>query len=433
MKTSARKSNSSITKAYALAQAAYAEMGVDTERAMRAAAAVPISLHCWQADDVAGLETKAGALDGGGILATGNFPGRARNGDEIRQDLDQVMRLLPGVQRVNLHAFYAETGGRRVDRDALEPAHFRRWLDWARAGRFGLDFNPTYFAHPKVLDGLTLSHPDAGVRAFWVRHGLCSRRIAESLGRALRSPCVNNHWIPDGMKDAPADRWSPRERLVDSYDRIFDAKHGISRTHCVDAVESKLFGLGSEDYVVGSMEFYTGYALRRGLVQCLDMGHYHPTEAIHDKLSALLQFQPRLLIHTSRPIRWDSDHVVIYNDEVRQVFLELVRGGALDRVYVALDFFDASINRIAAYVIGARATRLAMLAALLDPSARLRALEGEGRKAEKLAWMEAQKTMPLGAVWDMLCVREGVPPGAAWLSDVAAYQQRVLSARAQGG
>lgn len=418
-----------IQAAFRLARAAYAEQGVEVEAAMRQALAVPISLHCWQTDDVTGLEQAVGALDGGGILATGNHPGRARNGDEIRQDLDQVRRLVPGVSRVNLHAFYAETGGRRVERDELEPAHFRKWIEWARQGGFGLDFNPTYFAHPRVVDGLTLSHPDAAVRAFWVRHGICSRRIAEAMGRALKSPCVNNHWIPDGLKDSPADRWSPRARLIESYDRIFAEKLGISRKHCVDAVESKLFGLGSEDYVVGSMEFYTGYALSRGLVQCLDMGHFHPTEGIHDKVSALLQFQRKLLIHTSRPVRWDSDHVVIFNDEVRQVFLELVRGGALDRTYVALDFFDASINRIAAYVIGTRATRLAILAALLDPSARLRALEAEGRRADKLAWMEAQKTMPLGAVWDMLCLRAGVPPGATWLDDVSAYERAVLSRR----
>ncbi len=430
MKRKAAPNDKRIHEAFRLASAVYAEHGIDVDAAMQHAMAVPISLHCWQADDVTGLEAQVGGRDGGGILATGHYPGRARTGDEIRQDLDQVFRLVPGVSRVNLHAFYAETNGRRVERDELEPAHFRSWIDWARQGGFGLDFNPTYFAHAMVVDGLTLSHPDAAVRAFWVRHGLCSRRIAAAMGRALKSPCVNNHWIPDGQKDAPADRWSPRARLIESYDQIFAEKSGISRKYCVDAVESKLFGIGSEEYVVGSMEFYTGYALSRGLVQCLDMGHFHPTEGIHDKVSALLQFHPKLLIHTSRPVRWDSDHVVIFNDEVRQVFLELVRGGALARTYVALDFFDASINRIAAYVIGTRATRLAILAALLDPSSRLRALEAEGRRADKLAWMEAQKTMPLGAVWDMLCLQAGIPPGVAWLDDVSAYERAVLSRRA---
>ena len=418
-----------VDKAYELARERYAEQGVDTEAAIARALQVPVSLHCWQADDVAGLEQVSAASGSGGIMATGNYPGRARNGDEIRTDLAKVVSLLPGLHRINVHAFYAETDGAKVDRDALEPSHFSRWLDWANEEGLGLDFNPTYFAHPKAASGMTLSHADAGIRDFWVQHGICSRRIADHFGRSLRNACVNNHWIPDGLKDSPADRWGPRARLVESFDRIFAKSTGIDRGHCVDAVESKLFGLGSEDYVVGSMEFYTGYALSRGLVQCLDMGHYHPTEGIHDKLSALLQFQSKLLIHTSRPLRWDSDHVVIFNDDVRNVFLEIVRGNALDRVYIALDFFDASINRIAAYVIGARATRLALLAALLDPSARLREFEAAGRTAHKLAWMEAQKTMPLGAVWDQLCLRAGVPPGAAWLAEVESYEKNVLGQR----
>jgi L-rhamnose isomerase len=425
-----KKSDRAVVKAFEAAQARYAEQGVNVEEALNRALAVPVSLHCWQADDVVGFEVKEDGVSGGGILATGNYPGRARNGDEMRADLDEVMRLLPGTHRVNVHAFYAETGGRRVERDNLQPEHFAGWLDWAKSRGLGLDFNPTYFAHPKASDGFTLSHPDAGIRSFWVRHGIASRRIAEVIGRKLKSPCVNNHWIPDGAKDSPADRWSPRQRLADSYDRIFDAKLGISARHCVDAVESKLFGLGSEDYVVGSMEFCTGYALSRGLVQCLDMGHYHPTETIADKVSALLQFQKKLLIHTSRPLRWDSDHVVILNDDVRQAFLEIVRGGALDRVYVALDFFDASINRIAAYVVGARATRQAILAALLDPSALLRDLEAGGKRAHKLAVMEAQKTLPFGAVWDMACLRLGVATGSDWLADVDLYERNILAKRA---
>jgi L-rhamnose isomerase len=418
-----------LEQAYAIAREVFAEQGVDTELAIRMALSVPISLHCWQADDVGGFEVREGASSGGGILATGTYPGRARNGDEVRADLDEAMRLLPGVQRVNVHACYAETNGKAIDRDELELAHFYRWIDWAKAKKIGLDFNPTYFAHPNAADGLTLSHPSKKIREFWIRHGVASRRIAECIARRLGSPCVNNHWVPDGMKDSPADRWSPRARLADSYDRIFDERHGIKRNLCVDAVESKLFGLGSEDYVVGSMEFYTGYALSRGVVQCLDMGHFHPTEGIHDKISALLQFQKKLLIHTSRPIRWDSDHVVIFNDDVRQVFQEIVRGDALDRVYVALDFFDASINRIAAYVIGTRATRLAILSALLENSGHVQGLEATGQRAQKLARMEAGKTMPLGAVWDMLCHREGVPAGADWLSEVERYERDVLSAR----
>lgn len=424
------KKDKIIEQSYALARKAYAAQGIDTEAAIRRALKTPVSLHCWQTDDVAGFEVKEDGVPGGGILSTGNYPGRARNGDEARADLAKVIDLLPGVHRVNVHALYAETGGKRVDRDALEPRHFAGWIDWAKARRIGLDFNPTYFAHPKAADGFTLSHPDRAIRAFWIRHGIASRRIAAAIGRTLKSPCVNNHWIPDGLKDSPADRWSPRRRLVESYDKIFDPKLGISRKDCVDAVESKLFGLGSEDYVVGSMEFYTGYALSRGVMQCLDMGHYHPTEGIADKVSALLQFQSKLLIHTSRPMRWDSDHVVILNDDVRNVFLEIVRGGALDRVVVALDFFDASINRLAAYVIGARATRQAILSALLDPSAALQQQEREGRGARKLAMMEAQKTMPFGAVWDMLCLTEGVPPGGRWMDDVDRYEEQVLARRA---
>ena len=429
MKTTQLNSDRPVMQAYELAVSRYAEMGVDVEAAVTRVLQVPISLHCWQADDVGGFEVKADGVPGGGIMATGNYPGRARNGDEVRADLQEVMRLLPGRHRVNVHACYAETAGKRVDRDELGPEHFARWMEWAQARGIGLDFNPTYFAHAKAADGLTLSHADSGIRDFWVRHGIASRRIAEAISRKLGSPCVNNHWIPDGIKDSPADRWSPRQRLVESFDRIFAADLGLDRALCVDAVESKLFGLGSEDYVAGSMEFYTGYTLSRGLVQCLDMGHYHPTETIADKVSALLQFHPKLLIHTSRPLRWDSDHVVIFNDDVRNVFLEVVRGGALDRVYIALDFFDASINRLAAYIIGARATRQALLAALLDPTARLRELELQGRGAHKLALMEAQKTLPFGAVWDMACLRAGVPTGLAWYAEVEHYERDVLAKR----
>jgi len=419
----------SVLSAYQQARERYAALDVDTDAAIERVAAVPISLHCWQADDVAGFEALEEDVAGGGIMATGNYPGRARNGDELREDFDQVMSLLPGVQRANVHAFYAECGGDRVARDEVAPEHFSRWVDWAKQRRVGLDFNPTYFAHPKADDGFTLSHRDPDIRAFWIRHGIASRRIAEYMGRELSNPCVNNHWIPDGSKDSPADRWSPRHRLVEAFDEVLSDAHGFDDKLCVDAVESKLFGLGSEDYVVGSMEFYTAYALTRKVVQCLDMGHFHPTETIHDKISALMQFQERMLIHTSRPVRWDSDHVVLFNDDVRNVFLEIVRGDALDRVYVALDFFDASINRIAAYVIGTRATRKAILAAHLDPSACLRDLETGGKLGQKLGLMEEQRTMPFGAVWDMLCQSEEVPVGAAWISEVEAYEASVLSKR----
>lgn len=417
-----------ISSAYRLAVADYAGVGVDAEAAIQKALSIPVSLHCWQADDVRGLETPRPGIDSGGIMATGGHPGRARNGDEMRADLDLVLKLLPGRHRLNLHAFYAETGAAVVDRDEIEPAHFANWLAWAKARKIGLDFNPTYFAHPKAASGFTLSHADKSVRKFWIDHGRASRRIAQHFAAKLGSPCVINHWIPDGAKDAPADRWAPRERLVEAFDSIF-SDPSINRKRCIDAVEGKLFGLGSEDYVVGSQEFYSGYAQSRGLVLCLDLGHYHPTESVADKVSALMQFHPRLLLHTSRPVRWDSDHVVILDDAVRSLFLEIARGDAWDRVFVALDFFDASINRIAAYLVGARATRQAILIGLLDPSQRLRAAESAGAGHERLAWMELGKSLPWGAVWNELCARSGVPAGADWLADVGRYEREVLSKR----
>ena len=418
-----------ISAAYRNAREAYAAYGVDTEAAIRKATSIPISLHCWQADDVRGLEAPMEGIDSGGIMATGAYPGRARNGDEMRADLDLVLSLLPGRQRLNLHAFYAETGGKRVDRDGIGPEHFTRWLSWAKSRRVGLDFNPTYFAHPKAASGFTLSHPDKSVRRFWIAHARASRRVAQHFARELGKPCVINHWVPDGAKDAPADRWGPRERLRDSYDAIFGDKT-VSKRLCIDALEGKLFGLGSEDYVVGSQEFYTSYALERGLVPCLDLGHYHPTESVADKISALMLFHPRILLHTSRPVRWDSDHVVVLDDAVRSLFLEISRGDAWDRVFVALDFFDASINRIAAYVVGARATRQAILLGLLDPTARLRAAEEAGRGHERLALMEQAKALPWGSVWDELCARDEVPAGADWLREVARHERSVLSRRA---
>jgi L-rhamnose isomerase len=424
----ATASDAQIEQDYQAAKDTYATVGVDVDAAVDACLAVPISLHCWQADDVGGFEISE-STDGGGIMATGNYPGRARDGDEARADFEQVLALLPGAHKLNLHAFYAETGGQTVARDALEPSHFAGWMDWANATGIGLDFNPTYFAHPNADDGYTLSHTNADIRDFWVRHGIAARRIAEHMGRTVGQPCINNHWVPDGAKDSPADRFGPRQRLAESYDRIFDDALGIDASLCVDAVESKLFGIGSEDYVVGSMEFYTGYALTRKLVQCLDLGHYHPTEQVSDKISALLQYHEKLLIHTSRPIRWDSDHVVLFNDEVRNVFLELARGKALDRVYVALDFFDASINRIAAYVIGTRATRKAILAGLLDPTQVLQGLERDGKLGQKLALMEEQRCMPFGAVWNQLCCKAGTPPAAAWIPEIERYERDVLSKR----
>jgi len=418
-----------VKEAYENARRAYAAVGVDTDAALAKAAAVAVSVHSWQGDDVTGFEVRPGTVESGGLLATGHYPGRARSADELRLDLEKVLALAPGVHRVNLHACYAETDGAAVDRDALGPDHFAKWVAWAKHLGIGLDFNPTIVAHPKAADGMTLAHADAAIRDFWIRHAVACRRIGESFGRELGSPCVVNLWIPDGTKDSPADRWGPRRRLLEALGAIYAEDLGIDRRRCVDSVEGKLFGLGSEDYVVGSYEFYSAFALSRGLVLCLDMGHFHPTETVHDKLSALLQFHERLLLHVSRPIRWDSDHVVVFNDDLRQVFLELARGQALERVYVALDYFDASINRIAAYVLGARATRQAILYGLLDPSAALMDLEASGNGAGKLALMEAAKTLPFGAVWDRLCQREGSPVGLAWMAEVESYERDVLSKR----
>jgi len=417
-----------IGKMYGLAKARYAELGINTDRAIRRALAIPVSMHCWQADDVGGFEVKEGSVNGGGIMATGNQGGRARTPDEARADYELVLKLVPGVMRLNIHACYAETAGKAVDRDKLEPRHFANWMKWAKKKGLGLDFNPTFFAHPKANDGYTLSHPDPKIRAFWVRHAKACRKIAAAMARSQGSPCSVNHWIPDGSKDYPADRWSPRATLIESLDEIFNDP-GVSRSQCVDYVESKLFGIGSEEYVVGSAEFYSSYALSRGVGLCLDMGHYHPTETIHDKVSSFLQFHPRLLIHVSRPMRWDSDHVVLFGDDLSHLFLEIARGRAWDKVAIATDFFDASINRIAAYIIGLRATRKAILYSLLDPSARLVKEERKGNNASRLGLMEEMKTMPFGAVWDQLCLGRDVPLGADWLDEVGRYEEDVLSKR----
>ena len=412
---------------YALAKAQYAAFGVDADAAIQQALAIPISLHCWQADDNVGFEGQDG-VSGGGILATGNHPGRARTADEVRQDLAKSMSLIPGIQRVNVHSYYAEFDDGFVDRDQLEPRHFQKWMDWAKELGIGLDFNPSFHAHPKANDGFTLSHADAEIREFWIEHGKRARKIAQAMAIATGSPCNVNFWVPDGGKDLPADRWGPRQRLAESYDAIF-ADQSVDDTQCVDFVESKLFGIGSEEYVVGSHDFYTVYSLTRKKGLTMDMGHYHPTEVIHDKISSQLLAQEKLLLHVSRPIRWDSDHVVIFNDDIRALFLEIHRGNAWDRMVVALDFFDASINRVGAYVIGTRASRKGILYALLDPTAQLQAYEAEGKNAQRLGLMEEFKTMPFGAVWNQLCAQAGVAVGADWLAEMEAYEEEVLGSR----
>lgn len=418
-----------IAQSYNLAKKSYASLGLDTDAAIRAALRIPLSMHCWQADDVVGFETKAESVTGGGILATGNYPGRARTGDEARQDYDQVLDLVPGKLRLNVHALYAETGTKVVDRDALKPEHFETWMAWSRRRRVALDFNPSFFAHPKANSGFTLSSTNPATRKFWVKHCLASRRIAEAMAKNQGSPCIINHWIPDGAKDFPADRWTHRELLTQSLDQAIANDRTVNRKLCVDYVESKLFGIGSEEYVVGSAEYYSSYALSRGIGYCLDMGHWHPTETIHDKISAYLQFHERILLHVSRPIRWDSDHVVVFNDDLRAVFLEIQRGDAWDRVAVATDYFDASINRIAAYAIGMRATRKAILYALLDPTEQLWELEAAGNNAARLALMDEMKTMPFGAVWDQLCQEDGIPTDHAWVKDAMKYEKDVLRKR----
>ena len=419
------RSTESIESAYRDAQSVFAQLGVDTEDALRRLAEIPVSMHCWQGDDVGGFDSDPDEL-GGGLAVTGNFPGRARTADELRGDLDKAMSLIPGTHRLNLHACYAETGG-SVDRNELRPEHFRTWIDWAKDRGLGMDFNPTYFAHPKADDGLTLSHPDQGIRQFWIEHGIACRKIGAAMGEALGSPCVTNVWIPDGMKDLPVDRKGPRERLAASLDALFAEE--LNPAHNLDAVECKLFGIGSESYVVGSHEFYMGYAISRKKLLCLDAGHFHPTEVISDKLSAVLQFVDRLLLHVSRGVRWDSDHVVILGDELRAIAQELVRGDFLGRVHVGLDFFDASINRVAAWVIGTRAMIKALLLALLEPIDLLRRYENEGDFTSRLAMLEELKTLPAGAVWDYHCLKSDVPVGGAWLEEVKRYENDVLLKR----
>ena len=413
-------------QAFALARERYASFGVDVQRALARLARIPISLHCWQGDDVGGFENTGSAL-GGGLAVTGNYPGKARTPNELRADLDKALSLIPGRHRLNLHASYAEFSGQKVDRDQLEPRHFQTWIDWAKSRQIGMDFNPTFFAHPKAADGFTLSHADSGVRQFWIRHAIACRHIGAAMGKALGSPCVTNVWIPDGHKDTPIDRKSPRDRLAQSLDTIF--AQPLDPHHNLDAVEGKLFGLGSESYVVGSHEFYLGYAITRKKLVCLDAGHYHPTESLADKLSAVFQYLDRVLLHVSRGVRWDSDHVVTLTDELQAISHELVRNDFLPRTHIGLDFFDASINRVAAWVIGTRAMLKSLLIALLEPTEQLRAAESAADYTTRLALSEEAKTLPLGAVWDYYCLTQNVPVGAAWLPEIKSYERDVLSKR----
>ena len=403
----------------------YAELGVDVEKALATLATIPISLQCWQGDDVGGFENPGAALTGG-IAATGNYPGKARTIAELQSDVDKALSLIPGKHRLSLHAIYGDFSRGRVDRDAITIDQFAGWVDWAKARGLGIDFNPTYFSHPKSASGFTLAHPDAGVRHFWINHGIACRRIAAEIGRRLGKGVITNFWIPDGYKDTPADRMGPRARLVESLDAIF--AEPIDPKLNQDAVESKLFGIGAESYTVGSHEFYLAYAVARKKLVCLDAGHFHPTESLADKISSILLFVPELLLHVSRGVRWDSDHVVTLDDQTKAIAEEVVRCG-VGRVHIGLDFFDASINRVAAWTIGTRNTLKALLLALLEPSERLRELERAGDFTARLALMEEAKSLPSSAVWDEHCRRQGVPVGMSWLDAVRAYEKSALSKR----
>ena len=416
-----------ILPAYSEARDRYANLGVDTEKTLEKLENIPISLHCWQGDDLSGFEKPDLRLEGGGLQVTGRFLGRARTIDELRMDLDKAFSLIPGYHRLNLHAIYGDFQSKGVERDAIEPKHYESWVQWARERHLKLDFNATCFSHPKAESGFTLSHQNKGIRDFWIEHVKRCRSIASYFGRKLESPCIHNLWIPDGSKDNPVDRWTPRKLLKNSLETIY--KEEFSDSDIKDSVESKLFGIGSEAYVVGSHEFYLGFALENTLMVCLDMGHFHPTESVPDKISSILQFSSELLLHISRGVRWDSDHVVILNDDLRHIAEEIVRGDMVDKVHVALDFFDASINRVGAWIVGVRATLKSFLFALLEPIKLLRSMESGGDHFSRLALLEELKTMPFGAVWDYYCLKKNVPPAGEWMKSVKDYEDQILSHR----
>ena len=415
----------SIEQAWDLAKQRFAAVGVDVDAALARLDTLPVSMHCWQGDDVTGFENPDGVLTGG-IQATGNYPGKARNATELRSDLELALTLIPGPKRLNLHAIYLESDT-PVARNKIEPRHFSRWVEWAKKHHLGLDFNPSCFSHPLSADGFTLSHANPEIRQFWIEHCQASRRVSAYFGEQLGTPSVMNIWIPDGMKDTPIDRLAPRQRLLSALDEVISEK--LNPEHHIDAVESKLFGIGAESYTVGSNEFYMGYAASRQTALCLDAGHFHPTEVISDKISSAMLYVPRLLLHVSRPVRWDSDHVVLLDDETQAIASEIIRHDLFDRVHIGLDFFDASINRIAAWVIGTRNMKKALLRALLEPTEMLRQLELRGDYTARLALLEEQKSLPWQAIWEGCCQRNDVPVDARWLNAVRDYEQQTLSQR----
>ena len=414
-----------MNQMYNSAQERYLALGIDPEAAMARLNDIAVSLHCWQGDDVQGFENSS-AVDGG-LAVTGNYPGRSRTPAELRLDIEEALKLIPGKKRLNLHAIYAETDGKKVNRNELELKHFSNWLDWAKKNNLGLDFNPSNFSHPMLKDGFTLSSPDPAIRNFWVEHAIRCRKIAADFGRELKTPCVTNHWIPDGFKDTPFDRLGARERLKDSLDRIFAEK--IDPKYNLDAVESKLFGIGAESCTVGSHEFYFGYALKNHKLLCLDAGHFHPTEVISDKITSCLMFFDQILLHVSRGVRWDSDHVVTLNDELLAIAQEIIFHNYEKRVHIGLDYFDASINRVAAWTIGGRNMSKALLMAMLQPVKQLKAAEESGDLTSRLVWQEEAKSLPFAAVWDEYCRRNDVPVGADWLKEVKNYERNVLALR----
>lgn len=412
-----------VEQAYAIAKERYAETGIDTDKAMELLQGIQLSMHCWQTDDVTGFENLSGSLSGG-IQTTGNYPGRARNLDEVRADILEAMSMIPGRHRLSLHEIYGDFGAESVDRDQVELRHFQSWIDWGREHGIKLDFNSTSFSHPKS-GNLTLANPDDGIRNFWIEHTKRCRKIADGIGKAQGDPCVMNIWVHDGSKDITVYRMKYRQLLKDSLDEIFSTEYA----HMKDCLESKVFGIGLESYTVGSNDFYIAYATRNNKIVTLDTGHFHPTESTADKVSSLLLFSPELMLHVSRPVRWDSDHVVIMNDETLDLCKEIVRCDALGKVHIGLDFFDASINRIGAYVIGSRATQRCLLQALLEPLGTLRMYESEDKGFERLALLEESKSMPWNAVWDMFCLRNGVPVGEDFVAEVQKYERDVLSGR----
>jgi len=416
-----------IKKSYQLAKEQYAELGVDTDKVLSELDKLVISLHCWQTDDVGGFEKEGAELGGGGIQATGNFPGKARTIKQMRNDLDKVMSLVPGKQRLNLHAIYGEFEGMEVDRDQIEVKHFQGWIDWAKKRKIGLDFNCTCFSHPLADDGFTLSSKNPKIRRFWVEHTKRCRAIAAEMGKQLGTPAVHNIWIPDGSKDTPVDRFTLRKLLKKSLDEIFSEKY--PKKHLKDSVESKLFGIGSESMVVGSHDFYLGYAVSNNTMITLDNGHFHPTEQVGDKISSILLYVDELLLHLTRGVRWHSDHVVTFNDDLLLIAQEIIRAKALNRINIGLDFFDASLNRIGAYVIGIRAAQLAFLSAMLEPFQTLVKYEEQGRTFERLSLLELMKTKPLGAVWDYYCLKNDVAVGQDYIEEIVKYEKEVLLRR----